>query len=221
MNYLKGSLVSLVEWLGEIYSNGHYLRKSSYSAVCRASVALCLHTGCSLFQSCLCSWPLSTIVTACNTCFNVKIFCSFLELTSSFIILYQQMHFNISYNVRILYGTLLHVSTPWCHPQGAARSLLKLHTIIILQNVMAKIKSWLKLIKSIKTARVVGSGCICNGCDVAAMLVWSGLESCQVGNEILVSANCGAIWLTKKWLRWRNLIPCIFWSWIHVLFLFV
>ena len=41
------------------------------------------------------------------------------------------MHFNISYNVRILYGTLLHVSAPWCHPQGAVRSLLKLHTIII------------------------------------------------------------------------------------------
>ena len=51
------------------------------------------------------------------------------------------MRFNISYNVRILYGTLLHVSAPWCHPQGGLRSLLKLHTIIILQNVMAKIKS--------------------------------------------------------------------------------
>ena len=49
------------------------------------------------------------------------------------------MHFNISYNARILYGTLLHVSAPWCHPQVALRSLLKLHTIIILQNVMVKI----------------------------------------------------------------------------------
>ena len=38
-------------------------------------------------------------------------------------------------------GTLLHVSAPWCHPQGALRSLLKLYTIIILQNVMVKIKS--------------------------------------------------------------------------------
>ena len=51
------------------------------------------------------------------------------------------MHFNISYNVCILCGTLLHVSAPWCHPQGTLRSLLKLHTIIILQNVMVKIKS--------------------------------------------------------------------------------
>ena len=56
-----------------------------------------------------------------------------------FIILYQQMHFNISYNVRILYGTLLHVSAQWYHPQGTLRSLLKLHTIIILQNMMLKI----------------------------------------------------------------------------------
>ena len=77
------------------------------------------------------------------------------------------MHFNISYSVRILYGTLLHVSAPWCHPQGALLcSLIKLHTIIILQNVMVKIKSLLKLMK---TARVVRSGCICNGCDVAAV----------------------------------------------------
>ena len=37
--------------------------------------------------------------------------------------------------------TLLHVSAPWCHPQGALLSLRKLHTIIILQNVMVKIKS--------------------------------------------------------------------------------
>ena len=48
------------------------------------------------------------------------------------------MHFNISYNVRILYGTLLHVSAPWCHPQGALRSLLKLHTIIILTKMVVK-----------------------------------------------------------------------------------
>ena len=91
-----------------------------------------------------------------------------------FTIRYQQMHFNITYNVRILYGTLLHVSAPWCHPQGALRSSLKLHTIIILQNVMVEIKSWLKLIKLIKTARVVRGGCICNGCDVAAVLVRCG-----------------------------------------------
>ena len=83
------------------------------------------------------------------------------------IILYQQMHFNISYNVRILYGTLLHVSAPWCHPRGTVRSLLKLHAI----NVMVKSKSGLKLTKLIKTARVVGAGCICNSCDVAANLV--------------------------------------------------
>ena len=51
------------------------------------------------------------------------------------------MYFNISYNVRILYGTLLHVSAPWCHPQVSLHSLLKLHTNIILQNVTAKIKS--------------------------------------------------------------------------------
>ena len=63
------------------------------------------------------------------------------KLLLLFIILYQQKHFNISYNVRMLYGTLLHVSAPWYHPQGAVRSLLKLHTIIILQNVMVKIKS--------------------------------------------------------------------------------
>ena len=50
--------------------------------------------------------------------------------------MYQQIHFNVSYNVRILCGTLLHVSAPWCHPQGALCSLLKLHTIIILQNVV-------------------------------------------------------------------------------------
>ena len=76
------------------------------------------------------------------------------------------MHFNISYNVRILYRKLIHVSAQWCHPQGALRSLLNLHTIIILQNVMVK----LKLVKLIKTARVVRGGCICNGCDVAAVL---------------------------------------------------
>ena len=55
----------------------------------------------------------------------------FLYIVYTFTILYQQMHFNISYNVRILYGTLLHVSAPWCHLQGALRSLLKLHTIVI------------------------------------------------------------------------------------------
>ena len=55
-------------------------------------------------------------------------------------------------------GTLIHVSAPWCH--GALRSLLKLHTIIILQNVMVKIKNWLKLMKLIKTATVVGGGCM-------------------------------------------------------------
>ena len=64
------------------------------------------------------------------------------------------MHFNIRYNVRILYETLLHVSAPWCHPQGAVRSLLKLHIRIILQNVVVKTESWLKLIKLIKTARL-------------------------------------------------------------------
>ena len=55
-------------------------------------------------------------------------------------IVYQQMHFNISYSVPILYGTQLRVSAPWSHPQGALGSLLKLHTIMILQNVMVKIK---------------------------------------------------------------------------------
>ena len=43
------------------------------------------------------------------------------------------MHFNISYNVR-----LLQWNAPTC-PQGVLRALLKLHTIIILQNVMVKI----------------------------------------------------------------------------------
>ena len=60
------------------------------------------------------------------------------------------MHLNTSYNVRILYGMLLHVSVPLFHPQGTIRFFLKLHTIIILQNVMVKIKSLLKLIKLIK-----------------------------------------------------------------------
>ena len=35
--------------------------------------------------------------------------CSFKRNVDLFTILYQQMHFNISYNIRILYGTLLHV----------------------------------------------------------------------------------------------------------------
>ena len=61
------------------------------------------------------------------------------KILLTFVILYQQIHFNISYNVRMLYGTLLHVSALCCHPQEALSSLLKLHTIIILQNVMVKI----------------------------------------------------------------------------------
>ena len=36
------------------------------------------------------------------------------------------MHFDISYNVRMLYGTLLHVSAPWCHPQGSSTFLAKI-----------------------------------------------------------------------------------------------
>ena len=59
------------------------------------------------------------------------VFKTAMRLLLFFIILYQQMHFNISYNVCILYGTLPHVLAPWCYPQGALRSLLKLHTIII------------------------------------------------------------------------------------------
>ena len=36
---------------------------------------------------------------------------------------------------------------------------------------MVKIKSSLKLIKLIKTARVVRGGCMCNGCDVVAAAI--------------------------------------------------
>ena len=56
-----------------------------------------------------------------------------------FLILYQQMHLNINYNVRILYRTLLHVSAPWCHPHGAIGSLLKLHTVIMFTKLCKKI----------------------------------------------------------------------------------
>ena len=67
----------------------------------------------------------------CNV-LNVMLSETPLKKSNQFIIQYQQMHSDISYKVRILCGTILHVSAPWCHPQGALRSLLKLHTIVIV-----------------------------------------------------------------------------------------
>jgi hypothetical protein len=60
------------------------------------------------------------------------------------IIKHQQMHLRIIKKFNIFLETLLHVSAPRCHPQGALNSWLKL---IIVEDVRSK--SELKLIKLI------------------------------------------------------------------------
>jgi hypothetical protein len=45
---------------------------------------------------------------------------------------------NISYNVHMLLGRLLHVSAPWCHPQGSSKFLAKITHNYNLQNVMVE-----------------------------------------------------------------------------------
>ena len=73
----------------------------------------------------------------CRASDSIRVICNTDLL---FTILYQQMHFNISYNVHILYGTPLHVSALWCHPQGRSTFLAK-----ITHNYNFYKMCWLKL----------------------------------------------------------------------------
>ena len=104
------------------------------------------------FRKAVCCYPHNpTRYHSCQALIQIHKFSNFFDtpITSNvlfqianplFIVPCQQMHFDISYNVRALYGMLLHVSAQWCHPQGALRSLLKLNTFYNFYKMW-----WLKL----------------------------------------------------------------------------